>query len=109
MKLINRATAATAVAFLAACSANTHGSSVEPTRTAQHEARLPAEVAHGAEIESAHNVIISEGNRHMAFPPGSTVKRTASGLEVTYHGTTRTFSSSAKLDMGTYHKYAKAQ
>lgn len=109
MNLIKRATAAIAVAFLAACGANTHSSTVEPTRTTQHEARLPAAVAHGAEIESAQNIIISEGNSHMAFPPGATVKRTASGLEVTYHGTTRTFSSSAKLDFGTYHKYAKAQ
>ncbi len=45
----------------------------------------------------------------MAFPPGATVKRTANGFEVTYNGTTRTFSSSARVDTGTYHRYAKAQ
>lgn len=108
MNFIKRAAALTVV-FLAACGANTHGGNVEPTRNVQHEARLPAEVAHGAEIETAQTVVISEGNSHMAFPPGATVKRTAGGFEVTYRGITRTFSSSAKLDVGTYHKYAKAQ
>lgn len=109
MNLVTRIAAAIAVGSLAACGATTHGNSVEPTRTVQHEARLPAAVAHGAEIESAQNFIVSEGNSHMAFPPGATVKRTASGLEVTYRGKTRTFSASAKLDTGSYHKYAKAQ
>ncbi|HEV2642574.1 MAG TPA: hypothetical protein VGT98_07705 [Candidatus Elarobacter sp.] len=101
--------AAVAVVVLAACGANTHGTSVQPARTVQHEARLPAVVAHGAEIESAQNLIVSEGNNHMAFPPGATVKRTVNGYEVTYNGTTRTFSSSARVDTGTYHRYAKGQ
>ena len=109
MNLIKRVAAAIAVASLAACGANAHGSSVEPTRTAQHVGRLPASVAHGAEIERAQTFIISEGSNHVFFPPGATWKRTASGIEVTYNGTTRTFSSSAKLEMGAYHKYAKAQ
>ena len=45
----------------------------------------------------------------MAFAPGATLKRTANGIEVTYHGMTRTFSSSARVDTGTYRRYAKAQ
>jgi len=109
MKLITRAVATAAVAALAACGANTHANSVQPARIVQHEARLPAEVAHGAEIESAQNLIVSVGNNHMAFPPGATLKRTANGIEVTYNGKTRTFSSSARVDTGTYRRYAKAQ
>ena len=109
MNLVTRVAAAVAVASLTACGANTHGNSIEPPRAVQHEVRLPAVVAHGAEIESAQNIIVSEGNSHIAFPPGATVKRTGSGIEVTYRGMTRTFSSSARLETGSYHKYAKAQ
>jgi hypothetical protein len=108
MNKIARMAAAAAVITLSACGANTH-SSVEPTRATSHVAQMPAAVAHGAEIESAPNLIVSEGNRHAAFPPGATLKRTANGIEVTYHGVTRTFSAAAKVDAGSYHRYAKAQ
>lgn len=70
---------------------------------------MPAAFAHGAELESAPTLIVSEGNTHVAFPPGAALKRTANGIEVTYHGVTRTFSASAKVDAGSYHRYAKAQ
>jgi hypothetical protein len=35
--------------------------------------------------------------------------RTPSGIEVTYRGVKRTFSSAARVDVGTYRRYAKAQ
>ena len=99
-----------AVLALSACGANTHNArSIEPGRTTNHEARMPAEFAHGALLESAPAFMVSQGNSHMAFPPGATLKRTASGIEVTYRGVTRTFSSTAKVDAGTSRRYAKAQ
>jgi hypothetical protein len=109
MNWVTRVAAVAAVVSLTACGANTHASGVEPARTVQHEARLPATFAHGAEIESAQTFMISEGNNHVAFPPGATLKRTADGIEVTYNGVTRTFSSSARVGLGAYHRYAKAQ
>jgi hypothetical protein len=106
---VTRAAAAMAAVILTACGATPHGTTVEPTRTVQHDGRPFAAFAHGAEIESAQNVIVNEGNTHMAFPPGATVKRTGSGIEVTFRGVTRTFSSSARVETGTYRKFAKAQ
>jgi len=107
-KHARRVAVAIAAISLSACGANTQ-QSVEPTRTTSHIARMPASFAHGAEIESAQNVVISDGNNFFGFPPGTTWKRTANGIEVTSHGVTRTFSSSAKVGIGSYHRYAKAQ
>jgi hypothetical protein len=111
MRNISRTAALLAVVSLSACGANTHNgaASVEPGRTTNHEARMPAEFAHGGLLESAPTFVVSEGNSHMAFPPGATLTRTANGIEVRYHGVTRTFSSTAKVETGTYRRYAKAQ
>jgi hypothetical protein len=107
MNFMTRATAATAVLALTACGANTV-SSVQPTRTIRDNARTVTIFRHGAEIESATAIIVNDGNDHAGFPPGATVKRASRGIEVTFKGVTRTFSSSATLDTGAYHKYAKA-
>jgi hypothetical protein len=97
------------VAAVSACSANPqNSSSVRPTRNVSHVDRLPAEFAHGAEIERGTTFMVSEGNYHAAFPAGATYKRTANGIVVTFNGVTRTFSSAARVDIGTYHRYAKA-
>jgi hypothetical protein len=83
-KNARRVAVAIAVISLSACGANTQ-QGIEPTRTTNHIARMPASFAHGAEIESAPNVVISEGNNHFGFPPGTTWKRTANAIEVTSH------------------------
>ncbi len=96
---------------MTACGATPHSSSLQPTRTAEHHVdRLPATAnfAHGAEIDSRPTFMVSEGNYHVAFPPGATMVRTASGIVVTYKGVQRTFSSTARIDAGTSRTYAKA-
>lgn len=108
MKKIATMAAAVAVIVFSGCGANTH-SSVEPHRTTNHVARMSMTFAHGAEIESAPTFMVSEGNNHVGFPPGATLKRTPNGIEVTYHGVTRTFSPSATVTTGSYHLYAKAK
>jgi hypothetical protein len=52
--------------------------------------------------------MVSEGNNHAAFPAGATLARTANGIVVTYRGVKHTFSSTARVDTGAYHRYAKA-
>ncbi len=108
MNKIATMAAAIAVTTLSACGANTR-SSAEPPRATSHVAGMPANFAHGAEIESAPTLMVSEGNSHIGFPPGATLKRTTNGIEVTYRGVTRTFSSSARVTTGSYHLYEKPQ
>jgi len=100
--------AALAALTLGACGANTHGT-VQPTVPKQAASVARMTFAHGAEVEQAPIFMVSEGNGHLAFPPGATLARTPNGIEVTYHGIKRTFSSAARVDVGTYRRYAKAQ
>lgn len=100
---------ATAIAVsLSACSGGVH-QSAQPAKAPNALARMPVSFAHGPQIESAQNIIVTDGNNHAAFPPGATVHRTATALEVTYHGVTRTFSPSATVATGWYRRYAKPQ
>ena len=99
-------------AGMVACTANPQGgATIQPARsTTTHVARFPASanLAHGPELESGSTFVVSEGNNHAAFPASATFARTANGIVVTYHGVTRTFSSNARVNFGTYHRYAKA-
>ncbi len=99
--------AALGAVLLAACGANSQG--LQPSRAMSQSSRAveSGSFAHGAELEKGAALMVSEGNQHAAFPPGATLKRTADGIEVTYKGVTRTFSSNARVDIGTYHRYAK--
>jgi hypothetical protein len=98
---------------MTACTANPQSSAtIQPARsTTTHLERFPASanLAHGPELESGSTFMVSEGNNHAAFPASATFTRTANGIVVTYNGVTRTFSSNARIDFGTYHRYAKAQ
>lgn len=100
--------AAMAAFTLEACGAGTHGT-VQPTVPKQAASAARMTFAHGRELEEALIFMVSEGNSHIGFPPGATLARTPSGIEVTYHGVKRTFSSAARVDVGTYRRYAKAQ
>jgi hypothetical protein len=111
MKQVVLKTVAVACVIAAtSCSANSQfaapGRSGHPT--ASHVVRLPENLRHGAEIESGSTIIVSEGNYHAAFPAGAKLVRTADGIVITYKGVTRTFSSTARVDVGSYHRYAKA-
>jgi hypothetical protein len=101
------AAVAIAVVF-SACGANSRPNlAVTANRTtASHSTILPEAIPHGQELESGSTFMISEGNNHAMFPAGSHYARTANGIVVTYNGKTRTFSSSARVDLGTYHRYA---
>lgn len=108
LRKISVPVAAMAALTLAACNAGTHGT-LQPAAPKQPATAAQVTFAHGAELESAPIFAISEGNRHFGFPPDAVLARTPNGIEVTYHGVKRTFSSSAKVDIGTYRRYAKAQ
>lgn len=94
----------------ASCAANSQFTGAGPSNrtTASHTNRLPEAIPHGAEIESGKSFMVSEGNYHVGFPPSAKLVRTADGIVVTYKGVSRTFSSSARVDVGAYHRYAKA-
>ena len=94
---------------ISACGGNPQNSSMQATHAALARAdRQPENIPHGQEIESGRTIVVSEGNYHAAFGRGATYTRTPNGLVVTFNGVTRTFSSTARIDDGTYHRYAKA-
>jgi hypothetical protein len=108
-QLVVKATAIACTIAAASCAANSQFTRVHQSNrtTASHAARIPQNFPHGALIESGSTLMISEGNNHAAFPPGTKLVRTADGIVVTYKGVTRTFSSNAHVDVGTYRRYAK--
>jgi hypothetical protein len=97
------------VVALSACGANTRERTMQASgATTAHADRQPEAFAHGAEVEHGSSIIVSDGNYHAAFGPGATYARTASGVVVTFNGVKRTFSPTARVESGTYHRYAKA-
>ena len=108
VKKVSLVAAPTAALVLAACGVGRHGTQPS-TLPKQAASAVRVTFTHGAELEEAPILMVSEGNNHIAFPPGAILARTPIGIEVTYHGVKRTFSSSARVDVGTYRRYAKAQ
>jgi hypothetical protein len=111
----NFATLALLAVLLAGCSGGAAPKSMGPTVTQQNKARLLNAVAREVAMTqdqkiaagvarkvnvyqiSAFEVIDAGGHRVVEFPASATVRKSSSGVAVTYAGKTTQFSAEAKI------------